>query len=425
MICILILGMHRSGTSAFAGALNLLGVSMGKELLEPAKDNPKGFYENKKITFFNEYELLPKIGKRWDDLSAVFLEELEEDKLKEKAYSILVEDYKEKNIWGIKDPRLCILFPFWEGVIKKLNAEIRIIIPYRNPVEVAFSLFHRDRLSIGKGLLLWAKYNLYAEYYSRKYRRIFVSYDELLKDPIKTMDEIQNYLEIPLSVGDKKKEIKEFLDRRLKKFNLSLSDLPENTPSFVKETAYLLEELSYRKREDSSELRSIFDSLKEEYEKEADFFCEDLIGEKIQLFWKDRNRENFALLDIKPTRRFQEISYKFPENSNLKLIALKLLNKPCILEIERISLVLKDMKEVNLTSFLKTNALFIEEKRRFVFSSEPEIFISENPYLFEPKELRITFRYLHTGKGVSTKKGKDFLNLKEENERLKKEKDKR
>jgi hypothetical protein len=43
-IALIILSMHRSGTSALTGVLNLMGVSLGKELLQPQPDNPKGFF---------------------------------------------------------------------------------------------------------------------------------------------------------------------------------------------------------------------------------------------------------------------------------------------------------------------------------------------------------------------------------------------
>jgi len=42
---VLILGMHRSGTSAAARAVNLLGVDLGAPLLPPRDDNPVGCWE--------------------------------------------------------------------------------------------------------------------------------------------------------------------------------------------------------------------------------------------------------------------------------------------------------------------------------------------------------------------------------------------
>ena len=41
---LLVLGMHRSGTSMFTRALNLLGMELGQPLMAPQPDNPKGFW---------------------------------------------------------------------------------------------------------------------------------------------------------------------------------------------------------------------------------------------------------------------------------------------------------------------------------------------------------------------------------------------
>ena len=41
--CIIVLGMHRSGTSALTRVLNLLGVELGTNFVPPDWDNPKGF----------------------------------------------------------------------------------------------------------------------------------------------------------------------------------------------------------------------------------------------------------------------------------------------------------------------------------------------------------------------------------------------
>ncbi|MGH2482289.1 MAG: sulfotransferase family protein, partial [Ktedonobacteraceae bacterium] len=62
---IIVLGMHRSGTSAVAGMLNALGMYLGSDLMAPAADNPKGFYEHNGITNLHD-ELLSSLGSSWD-----------------------------------------------------------------------------------------------------------------------------------------------------------------------------------------------------------------------------------------------------------------------------------------------------------------------------------------------------------------------
>ena len=52
--CIIVLGMHRSGTSALARVLNLLGVDLGTNLLPAAEDNETGFWEHRDLVLVNE-----------------------------------------------------------------------------------------------------------------------------------------------------------------------------------------------------------------------------------------------------------------------------------------------------------------------------------------------------------------------------------
>ena len=42
-VAILVLGMHRSGTSGIARLLNLRGAELGRDLLPPKDDNERGF----------------------------------------------------------------------------------------------------------------------------------------------------------------------------------------------------------------------------------------------------------------------------------------------------------------------------------------------------------------------------------------------
>ena len=52
--CLVVLGMHRSGTSAFTGILEILGLNLGTKMLETQEDNPKGFFENKYVVLAND-----------------------------------------------------------------------------------------------------------------------------------------------------------------------------------------------------------------------------------------------------------------------------------------------------------------------------------------------------------------------------------
>ena len=67
---IVVLGMHRSGTSAVIKALSCMGVSLGDNFMPAGIDNPKGFFEDKAINQLN-IEMLEAIGQHWFSLSLI------------------------------------------------------------------------------------------------------------------------------------------------------------------------------------------------------------------------------------------------------------------------------------------------------------------------------------------------------------------
>ena len=63
-IGVYVLGMHRSGTSALARVIDLLGVPVADDgLLAPSEDNPAGYWEPLDLVLFNQV-LLRELGGR-------------------------------------------------------------------------------------------------------------------------------------------------------------------------------------------------------------------------------------------------------------------------------------------------------------------------------------------------------------------------
>ena len=67
---LLILGMHRSGTSVLAGTCGLLGADMGGEMMAAGQDNVMGFWEHDEIVRIHD-QLLDRLGFAWDDVRAL------------------------------------------------------------------------------------------------------------------------------------------------------------------------------------------------------------------------------------------------------------------------------------------------------------------------------------------------------------------
>ena len=107
---IIVLGMHRSGTSALMRTLNLCGVDIGSNLMPPGpEDNVKGFWEHMDIYQANE-KLLQNLGSSWDDVRALPDRWWNSDfaeAYKLEIINILERDFSNSPFWGVKDPRIC------------------------------------------------------------------------------------------------------------------------------------------------------------------------------------------------------------------------------------------------------------------------------------------------------------------------------
>ncbi|MGB8275105.1 MAG: sulfotransferase [Alphaproteobacteria bacterium] len=183
---IFVLGMHRSGTSAVTGALAHMGVAAGDNLL-PAREgvNDKGFWEQSDAVDLND-AILQRIGSFWDDFRLSpdgWWRAPELVPLRRQLLSILRTEFGKKKLWTLKDPRLCLVLPFWLDAIKELKIRPAFVVIFRQPLEVSLSLERRDGIDYEKSILLWLRHNLNAELWSRGYPRLFVRYRDLLDDP--------------------------------------------------------------------------------------------------------------------------------------------------------------------------------------------------------------------------------------------------
>ncbi len=181
-IALLVLGMHRSGTSALTRVLNLLGVALGDDLMPAGADNPSGFWEHSGVVDVHE-RLLAALGRSWDDprpLPDAWLQSAAADAAAREIEAIIRRDFQATPLWVVKDPRLCRLLPLWRRVLGGLGIEPRMLLMTRHPQEVAGSLEKRDGLPAPISELLWARYLIDAASGSEGCRRGVLAYADLL-----------------------------------------------------------------------------------------------------------------------------------------------------------------------------------------------------------------------------------------------------
>lgn len=180
----LVLGMHRSGTSATAQLLALAGAELPDNVMPGDEHNAKGYFEPWKISVFND-QRLRAAGSAWDDPFnlpyAPLAPDVEAD-WTARAVDLFKAEFGEAIHPLLKDPRVSVLLPMWRAVLERAEVAARVVIPVRHPLAVAGSLARRDAFPVEKSVLVWTLYMLAAEAGSRDLPRAFVSYDGLLAD---------------------------------------------------------------------------------------------------------------------------------------------------------------------------------------------------------------------------------------------------
>ncbi|MGH8547361.1 MAG: hypothetical protein ACRERU_01915, partial [Methylococcales bacterium] len=213
---VVVLGMHRSGTSALAGTLHHLGVGLGSSLM-PADENnnPKGFWENEKIVEIHQ-RLLHDLRYTWHDVRFLpdnWLTRKDVRKKKDAITEIIAKEYSNYAVWGIKDPRICRLVPLWKEIFSEMGLKAVYVQIFRNPLEVAMSLKRRDGFIIDYSLLLWFLYNIEAVKNTTGDNRAFLEYEELLHDWPGSIENLGKKLDVhwPIKIDQAATEIGQFL----------------------------------------------------------------------------------------------------------------------------------------------------------------------------------------------------------------------
>ncbi|MGC2458074.1 MAG: glycosyltransferase [Gallionellaceae bacterium] len=231
---LIVLGMHRSGTSALSRVLNLCGAYL-PDNRRPAKlnNNDKGFWESEEIIQLNE-RLLKAMGASWRDAKFDLGDRmyLQADFIQDVA-ALLKSEYGEQPLILIKDPRICVLVRWWDEALHQAGYESRYVILLRNPLEVAASLNARENLPMEAGLTLWLRYFNGADAATRNAHRIFITFTDLIADWKHCLDRISETLEVKLDTKGNAREIDSFLEDRLRRqrftdeslFNLPLTPI--------------------------------------------------------------------------------------------------------------------------------------------------------------------------------------------------------
>tara|TARA_R110002049_G_scaffold188251_17_gene356676 strand:- start:13667 stop:14800 length:1134 start_codon:yes stop_codon:yes gene_type:complete len=208
---LIILGPHRSGTSLVANALHTMGVNLGTRFIEQNRDNPKGFFEDEAVVRFND-RLLSSMSLSWDSFGFIWKEDFSAKRFKpyhDTAVAMIRDRFAECSVAGLKDPRFCLLLPFWKRVISEaLDADVMYVLGIRAPNDCVRSQRTRyindsDFHLLGRrniqSLLLWWTYLTRVLTEVAPEHLVVVNYTSLAESPESELHRLAGLLELELS----------------------------------------------------------------------------------------------------------------------------------------------------------------------------------------------------------------------------------
>jgi glycosyltransferase involved in cell wall biosynthesis len=283
--CILVLGMHRSGTSAVTRVLSLLGASLPKNILGAGPGNETGHWEPTRLVQYHE-QLLAELGSAWHDWSPLDFAGLTPGRrqhIKHDIAAIIQDEYLDADLIVVKDPRICRFAEFFAETLDDRQIETTAIIALRNPLDVINSLMARKALwpqDHGRldAALLWLAHMMESERAARALPHAILSYEVLLGNPVEAIKTALNYANLAThfsagdkissdnTSGDKTPEVEAFVDSRHRHHAQNPQDLGIDpvTAGWVAEAYGALKDLEHQTNVEAA--RSILDRVHSEFQ---------------------------------------------------------------------------------------------------------------------------------------------------------------
>ena len=163
---IVVIGMHRSGTSMCSNMLHMLGADMADDI-HAAPANAKGHWERPRLVDTND-AIFGFFRRQWGspahvlDMPEHWLGDPRVQELRRRSIGWLQPHMGALRPYGFKDPRTTLLLRFWKQVFSEIGAAPRYVFCVRSPAQVARSLHARDRMERGQAEYRWLHYNIEA-----------------------------------------------------------------------------------------------------------------------------------------------------------------------------------------------------------------------------------------------------------------------
>lgn len=193
--CLVVLGMHRSGTSLFSGCLWNLGIDYGKSKAQ-VKDsfNEKGYFENMRLMHFND-KVLNSIGMSWKNVDFPLSTEQTQQILSfTDELCVILENEFTGNLFFIKDPRMMVLFELYQQAFFQLNIYPYFVDIRRNTDPVSKSLSRAQGISVEHAKQLHIIYTKYQDEILKNKRYFSVNMNAILTNLESVFSTFQKFI---------------------------------------------------------------------------------------------------------------------------------------------------------------------------------------------------------------------------------------
>ena len=225
---VLVIGMHRSGTSLTTAVLQGLGAALSEDLVEHNEFNANGYFESRAVMELHD-RILATLGSSWrtpitsKPFPPQWWNSAEIEPLKSELKRLVYyETQRTVGIWAVKDPRASRLLPLWNAVLDELHLDSKYLLSVRDPAEVARSLEHRDGIGSDLSDLLWLEHNAAPFAHEPERIKAVLRYRDWLEDPVRQAQVLIRELSLPeLAVDTLRERLKRTVMTELRHHNQS------------------------------------------------------------------------------------------------------------------------------------------------------------------------------------------------------------
>lgn len=195
---VIVLGMHRSGTSLTSSVLSSLGVDMSDDIaVQPS--NARGHWERKELVHFHD-RVLRLFERDWYDsrhaldLPSTWWTQPLVRNIRDEMIIWLAARLPGVRVFGFKDPRTARMLPMWHEICAILNLEPCYVYCVRSPSQVAASLLARDGIETRDTEYRWMVYNSHAVLGVGDRPTCIISYEDWFSENGKNIVRLMSHL---------------------------------------------------------------------------------------------------------------------------------------------------------------------------------------------------------------------------------------